>query len=187
MGPWWWKVDPIYWLPSLAVFVGTLLAPTDLLTRWPMLAAACRVILQAFPFMGSHAAFAVYPELMIAIKCITLVMLPVVALLPFLRLWKERGQCLAKWLENGPPLKPWFEGTVLLVLVVMFVGNWVIPGDPGNCRGCETSAKLGLAFINSSAMLVFSLLPISLVMVLYYRLALHVGVVTTDSKEDVRE
>lgn len=181
-GPWWGRVHPVYWVPAVLVFVLVLLLPDDPAALPPGVLGLVRVLLDVAPFLGGHAAVSTLPQLITIVKALTFALIPVVALLPFLFVWKGRHRCLLLNIQAGLPVPWWLEAMCALCLVLAFVGNWMVAPDPGLCPGCTTDSRLGMAAINAASLLVYSLFPIGLASSLYVRLGMAFGIKEMDDE-----
>lgn len=173
--PWGREIHAAYWLAPLLFFVAAMLTPINIFDQYPLVKEFCNGVIERFPFLAEHAKHSKIPQYITAIKVISFVLIPVFVAIPFLFLWKDRHVPLIARMADKTPIPWWLELTGLLLLIGMFFGNWMVGADPSSCKGCTTNSRLGSAWINSAALLVYLIFVFSIVMTIYIRLGLFLG------------
>lgn len=142
------------------VIAVALFAPNDVLERWPLLKSYCQQMMAWFPFLGRHAHVSQYPQVTTLVKCLSLGFLVPMTALGLISLWR-RHHIAFKLLRNGTtrPLPSWLEFGLIGFYVFGIWGIWLHPGDPSIARGLTTANRLGLAFVESAALLSLALVP----------------------------
>jgi hypothetical protein len=172
----WHKYPALVWWPPLIPAFVALVAPADVLDRWPVLAQFCIDMIAWFPFLGGHAKVSSMPQVITLVKCLSFALLLPLTILTFVTFWPRRQAYADARIRAGRIPPPWFEELTLAVVAAVFlVGNWVLSGDPSWCRGCTTSTKAGLAIREWAGSFAVPSFIVGVVINLYLRLAVAFG------------
>ena len=157
-------------IAALAIFI-----PADVLDRWPWAAAFVKQMTQWFPFLGEHARYSRFPQVVSFVKSASFALLPLATATGWAGLWGNRRVVLASLIAGIRPqmLKPTSELLLLFCYALAFFGVWVLPGDPGFMKGFTTASRLGLAFIDGGMFFFVAVIPGALALSLFLRLNSH--------------
>lgn len=149
------KLNPFSWPQTLFAFVpalAALFAPVDVLDRSALARAIVDPWIELIPRMTRGVSESAWPQVHLLSNALVLTCLPVSAVWFHVRFWQQRRLWLQKLIDIR------FEPTtisvlaapimVCIVVVLLLLSVFTLPGDPSFAEGLTTRSRIGLALVN---------------------------------------
>lgn len=148
---WLGSLSPLLLGPIAVLVLIALYAPDNVLDQWPIAKSFTTWMQVKLPFINRHADSTNYPQVALLVNCLTVALVPILALVWLVASFVNYPKLLArnrvtKQLNVKTHLFIIFFGIPIFLGATYFMV--ALPGDPSWAKGFTTNRRGGLAFLS---------------------------------------